>query len=300
MNIFNEHFYISPELLTLLAIDLVIAVLLLTAVRYLAGLWMGVNTRDELSQKDNYAFGISMAGSVAGVGIVLTGAITGETANSYITEAVGVLSYGVLGIALIKLGRFLHDKIALNEFDKNTQIKQENMAVAIVDAAATIATAIVIRAVLLWVEGLNMYTVIAVISGFVVAQALLVVVTRLRENLYAKYNQGDSLQEALKGGQVALALRHAGHLISTALAVKAASYFLVYEPTAIVTNLIGWFVISIAMALIMFLISRVAKAVLLMGINTAEEIDQQDNIGLAAIEMAVMISIALLLGALMA
>ncbi|AWB66790.1 hypothetical protein C2869_10280 [Saccharobesus litoralis] len=299
MNLLNNAFFLTPELITILVIDLVIAVILLSAVRYLAGLWMGVNTKDELAHKDNYAFGISMAGSVAGVGIVLTGSITGEAANSYVTEAVGVLSYGVLGIILIKLGRIIHDKVALNEVNKKAEIKRENIAVAIVDAAATIATAIVIRAVLLWVEGLDGYTVIAVLSGFIVAQTLLVVVTRIRENMYAKANQGDSLQEALQGGQVALALRHSGHLISTALVVKAASYFLIYEPTAIVSNLIGWLVISLIMAVVMFVIGRIAKHILLLGINVAEEIDQQDNIGLAAIEMALMITIALMLGALM-
>ncbi|NTS75922.1 DUF350 domain-containing protein [Catenovulum sp. SM1970] len=300
MNSFNPFLYISPELLSLLAIDLSIAIALLCALRFLTGLLIGVNTKDELAKRDNFAFGISMAGSIAAAGIVLTGAVTGEAATSYVVEAIGVFTYGAIGIIFIKLGRILHDKIALNEISKVKEIQQENIAVAIVDAAASIATAIIVRSVLIWAEGLDIYTGIAVLSGFFVAQVMLVLVTRLRESHYAKCNQGDSLQAALQGGQIAVALRHAGHLIGTAMAVTAASYFLSYEPTAIVANLVGWFAISVVMALLMWLLTKIAKKLILAGINVAEEIDQQDNIGLAAVEMALVIAIAFVLTALMA
>lgn len=300
MNSFNEFFLIGPELMVLLAINLVIALVLLGAVRYVAGFWAGVNTTEELSQRDNFAFGISMAGSVLALGIALTGAVTGESANSYITEAIGVTTYGVFALVLIKLGRFVHDKLALNELDKLSEIKNQNVSVAIVDAGASIATAIIIRSVLLWAEGLDHYTAISVLSGFVVSQMMLVLVTRLRENTYRKLNQDASMQSALMGGQIAVALRHSGHLIATAMAVSAASNFLVYEPTSIVMNLVGWLFISIIMSVIIFALGKVVKKVILAGIDVAAEIDQQHNIGVAAIEMALVISVSFVISALMA
>ncbi|KMT64009.1 DUF350 domain-containing protein [Catenovulum maritimum] len=300
MNSFNVFSYIKPELLSLLAIDLVIAIALLSAMRVVSGMWAKVNTTEELSHKDNFAFGISMAGSIFAMGIVLTGAITGETANSYIVEAIGVATYGIVGLILIKVGRFIHDKVSLNQINKVEEIRNENVSVAIVDAAAVIATAIIIRAVLLWVEGINIYTFAAILMGFAVSQTILVVVTRLREHNYAKHNQDASFQDALKGGQIALAIRHAGHMVATALAVKAASYFLIYQPTAIVMNVIGWFAISIAMAFIIFILNRIARKIILMGIDTTVEVDQQHNIGVAAAEFAIIVSIALILTSLMA
>ncbi|EWH10830.1 hypothetical protein DS2_06051 [Catenovulum agarivorans DS-2] len=300
MNSFNFLQYIRPELLTLLAIDLVIAIALLSLMRFISGLWAKVNTTHELSEKDNFAFGISIAGGIIAMGIVLTGAITGEAANSYLAEAIGVASYGLVGLSLIKIGRFIHDKVSLHHIDKAEQIRQENISVAIVDAAAVIATAIIIRSVLLWVEGINAYTFIAIVSGFAVSQAVLVFVTRLREHQYAKNNQDASFQQALLDGQTALAIRHAGHMIATALAVKAASYFLIYQPTEILGNLIGWLGISLAMAAVIYVLNKLARAIILMGINTSVEVDQQENIGVAAAEFAIVVSIALITVSLMA
>ena len=291
---------LTQDLLIYLAIDLTIAILLLGAMRFVSGLSAGVNTKEELAQKDNFAFGISLAGSIAALGIVLTGAITGETASSYLMEVIGMFAYGLYGLILIKVGRIIHDKVALQKIDKTALIKEQNLTIGLVDAAGAIATAIIIRAVLLWVDGLDLNTFIAITSGFIVAQTMLVLVTRLKEKQYASNNQEDSLQEALKNGQLALAIRYSGQVISTALAVTAASHFLTYSPETLVMNLLGWLVFGIIMTLLVSILTSIAKRIVLMGINLVEEVDQQHNVGVASIEMAISISIALILAALMA
>jgi len=291
---------LNQELLIFLAIDLTIAILLLGTMRFVSGISAGVNTTEELSQKDNFAFGISLAGSIAALGIVLTGAITGETASSFVMEIVGMLAYGLYGLILIKVGRIIHDKIALQQINKTALIKEQNLTIGLVDAAGAIATAIIIRAVLLWVDGLDLNTFIAITSGFVVAQAMLVLVTRIKETQYARNNQEDSLQEALENGQLALAIRYSGQVISTALAVTAASHFLTYSPETLVMNLLGWLVFGIIMTILVSILTSIAKRIVLMGINLVEEVDQQHNVGVASIEMAISISIAFILTALMA
>jgi len=300
MNTLFEITGLSQELIIYLAIDITIAILLLGAMKFISGLSAKVNATDELSKEDNFAFGISVAGSIAALGIVLTGAISGENAPSYTMEVIGMLSYGVLGLILIKIGRYVHDRLALNQLDKTEQIKNKNIAIGLVDAAAAIATAIVIRAVLLWVHGLDISTFIAIISGFVVSQAMLILITRIKEKQYANNNQGDCLQEAFVNGQVALAIRYAGQVISTALAVTAASHFLTYSPETLWFNLAGWLVFSIVMTVLVMLLTSLAKSIILWGINLSEEVDQQNNIGVASVEMAISISIALILTALMA
>jgi len=287
-------------LLIYLAIDISIAILLLGAMKFISGLSAQVNATDELSKEDNFAFGISVAGSIAALGIVLTGAISGENAESYQMEAIGMLSYGLLGLILIKVGRVVHDKLALNQINKTEQIIAKNVTVGLVDAAGAIATAIVIRAVLLWVHGLDINTFIAIIAGFIVSQAMLVLVTRIKERQYAGNNQDDCLQEAFANGQVALAIRYAGQVISTALAVTAASYFLTYDPETLWFSIAGWLVFSIVMTVLVALLTSIAKRLILWGINLVEEVDQQHNIGVASVEMAISISIALILTGLMA
>jgi hypothetical protein len=300
MNTMFEITGLSVELINYLAIDIGIAILLLGAMKFISGLSAQVNATDELAKQDNFAFGISVAGSVAALGIVLTGAISGENAQSYQMEVIGMLSYGLLGLILIKIGRFVHDRLALNQIDKTEQIKARNITVGLVDAAGAIATAIVIRAVLLWVDGLDINTFIAIISGFVVSQAMLVMVTRIKEKQYARANQDDCLQQAFANGQVALAIRYAGQVISTALAVTAASYFLTYDPETLMHSIMWWLIFSIIMTILVALLTSFAKRMILWGINLTEEVDQQHNVGVASVEMAISISIALILTGLMA
>ncbi|MBL4822772.1 MAG: DUF350 domain-containing protein [Colwellia sp.] len=300
MNTLIDLVGVNQELLIYLAIDITIAIMLLGAMRFLLGLTSQVNSTEELAEKDNFAFGVSVAGSVLALGIVLTGAIAGENAPSYMMEIIGMLAYGTYGLVLIKVGRFIQDKVALQHLNKTELIKEQNLTIGIIDAAGAIATAIIIRAVLLWVDGLNISTFIAITSGFIVAQTVLVLVTRIRERIYAKNNQQDCLQEALSEGQLALAIRYSGQVISTALAVTAASHFLVYSPDTLVMNLLGWLVFGIIMTLLVALLTSLAKHIVLWGINLVEEVDQQHNIGVASIEMATSIAIALILTALMA
>ena len=300
MNTLIDITNLNQDLLIYLVIDITIAIVLLGAMRFISGFTANVNSTDELSKEDNFAFGISVAGSIAAMGIVLTGAITGESANSYVLEAVGMLSYGLFGLLLIKIGRIVHDRIALNQINKTEQIKAHNISVGLVDAAGAIATAIIIRAVLLWVHGLTISTFVAIAAGFVVSQAMLVLVTRIKERQYAKNNQGDCMQEAFADGQIALAIRYAGQVISTALAVTAASYFLTYSADTIVINLLGWLLFSVLMTVLVSILTTIAKKLILMGINLVEEVDQQHNIGVASVEMAISISIALILTGLMA
>ncbi len=300
MNTLIELVGVNQELLVFLAIDITIAIILLGAMRFLLGLTSQVNSTEELAHKDNFAFGVSVAGSILALGIVLTGAITGENAPSYLMEIIGMLAYGTYGLVLIKVGRVIQDKVALQHINKTELIKEQNLTIGIVDAAGAIATAIIIRAVLLWVDGLNVATFLAITSGFVVAQAVLVLVTRIRESQYGKNNQEDCLQEALSEGQLALAIRYSGQVISTALAVTAASHFLVYSPETLVVNLIGWLVFGLIMTVLVSLLTSLAKRIVLWGINLVEEVDQQHNIGVASIEMATSIAIALILTALMA
>ncbi|MBA6363349.1 DUF350 domain-containing protein [Colwellia sp. BRX8-4] len=299
MNTFFEITALNQDLLIYLVIDISIAIVLLGAMRFISGLSAKVNSTQELAQKDNFAFGISVAGSVAALGIVLTGAISGENAPSYWMEFVGMFAYGTLGLILIKIGRVIHDKLSLQHINKTQEILSENLTIGIVDAAGAIATAIIIRAVLLWVHGLDVDTFIAIIAGFIISQAILLLVTRLKERQYAKNNQGDCLQEAFTRGQTAIAIRYAGQLISTALAVTAASHFLTYSPETLFYNLISWFVFAVVMTLLVAILTAIAKRIVLWGINLVEEVDQQQNIGVACVEMATSISIALILTALM-
>ncbi|PKF62580.1 hypothetical protein CW745_03930 [Psychromonas sp. psych-6C06] len=288
----------SGDIAVYLLIDMAVAIALLGGIRFTMGFIGKVDTKDELSQKDNFAYGISMAGAVAAMGIALSGAITGELAGSYSIELIGMFAYGIAGLVLIKAGRFIHDKFALPAFNKHELILNRNISVGLVDAASVIATAIVVRAALIWVEGLDVSTFIAIASAWIVSQIMLVLITRIFEWRFS-HNNGTTFQATLEGGQVALAIRYAGYLISTAMSVTAASYFIVYDANNIWLGVTQWAIMSLILMACLTVLTTIAKFIVLLGINRRVEVEDQENIGIATIELTTSFSIALLLMALM-
>jgi len=292
------NFY--PDLLAVLFVDLLIAVALLTAFRKLAGLISNVSSTEELAEKDNFAFGFVFAGGMIALAIVLTGAISGDPGSSLFNEIVLVVTYGVLGIALMALTRKILDNFALPDINIHQQVMKGNMAAAIVDVGNLIATAVIVRAVMVWIDDTSLFGLVAVIIGFVVSQVVLILVTQYRTRVYARRHNGESLQNAFEQGNQALAIRYLGHKIGVALAVTAASGFVPYNDDRIFMACLVWGVFSIILTIALSLIAMGARQVILAKIDVVEEVDKQRNMGIAFIEAMIYISIGFILSGIIA
>ena len=203
--------------------------------------------------------------------------------------------YGAVGILLIKVGRYAHDKLILHLLDKEAHIQDRNVSVALVDASSSIATALVVQSVILWVKGMDANAFVAIISGFIVSHAILLTMTRLYERRFANFNRVGSLQRSLEKGQLALAIQHSGHMLGTALAVTATSSLLEYNPIGYVSNLTSWLIIGLGLTILLTVLVNIAKRLILSKVNFNQEIDQQHNVGVASIEMALSVGIALII-----
>lgn len=288
----------SSDIWYYLAIDIVIAIGLLFTLRLMSGKMASVSTSDELCAQDNFAFGISVAGRMLSLCFVLSAAAASSEKSDFIGAALGMLLYGLIGILLIKIGRILHDKIILHRLDKEAMIKQRNTSIALVDAASSVSTAIIVSNVMLWVDGFDLNALFAIFSGFVVTQAILLTTTRIYERRYKENNQSGTFQRSLTKGQMALAVQHSGNLIGTAIVVSTASSLLRYNPVAYVSNLTGWLIVGMALTLLLVVLVLIAKRVVLAGLNVVQEVDQQHNVGVASIEMVLSIGIALIVSGL--
>jgi len=291
---------LSSEILIYLAIDISIAILLLFAIRSLSGFFTKTSVRIELGEKDNFAFGISMAGRMLSLTIVLSSVVGRHTSLGYEDAALGMLIFGGIGIVLVKAGRYAHDKVVLNRLDKNKMISEKNVSVALVDAASSIASAIIIKSIMEWAVGSNVNTFVAILSGSVVVLSVLILTTRLYERRYASNNQDNSFQRDLCKGQLALAIQHSGNLIGTAIAVSSAGSILVYDPHSYVSNVTGWLVVSAGFSVFLMILSSVSKRIILSGVNWKTEVDLHHNIGIASIEFVLSIGLALLIAGLFA
>ena len=282
------------------ALDLVIAVAAMCALRYGAGALFGVDTRDELAEKDNLAFGVALAGGAVAVALVLAAAAAGDAAVDYRTELVTVAAFAVVGLVLLKLGIVFNDLVMFHKFSVKSAIKAQNAAAGTVQAANLVAIGVLINGAINWAGDDLLYGLMSVVFTFVLAQIVLLAVTRVRAGIYAKRHDGERWQSAIENGNTALGVRYAGHLIGTALAASAAGgmvSFVAGVDAAAWLAYVAWFVWAVVLAAVLLALSMLAQAVILRGVDVVDEVDRQRNVGVAAIEAAVFVGIGLIIRA---
>ena len=282
----------------IIALDLVVAGAAICVMRYGAGLLFGVDTKDELAEKDNFAFGIALAGGMAAVAVILAGVVSGEASVEWSRELGTVVLYAVVGLALLKIGILINDAIIFHRFSIRAALGDKNVAAGTVQAANLLALAVLINGAIGWAEGVGWQSLLSVAIVFFLSQIVLLGVTRLRSAIYARRHDGAGLQLAIEGGNAALAVRYAGHLLGTALAASSASAMVGYLPGKAVELVIlyaTWLAWAVVLAVVLSALSIIAQRVVLLGIDTVEEVDNQHNIGVAAIEAAIFIGFGLII-----
>ncbi len=291
----------SGPTLVMLALGVVIVFAVLFSVRLLYGAAAGLDTTSELAGKDNFAFGIGLAGMTLGVAIMLTGVAEGGYAASIGEEVSALVIYAALGLVLMWLTRLIFDRVSIPAFSVKAEIQNGNVPIAIVEAGNVLATAVMVSAVMRWSEGSLAAALTAVLAGYVVTQVILTATTYYRVWLFGLRNAGKRFQNVVQEGNTALALRFAGFQMGVALAVTAAAQVVVYDPAGdpIVQALI-WGACSLVLAAVLIVLSLLAERFVLRSIDVSEEVDRQSNIGVALTEVAVYAGIGLVFNGLLA
>ena len=285
--------YINQWMIKVILVDLVVAIALITGLRYLSGWVANVKTLSELAVKDNHAFGVALAGGILAMVVMLTGVVAGDEGQSLLDEFFLMSGYGILGIVLIKVGRTLQDKLVLSSLPVQSEILAGNMSAAIVDLANTVATAVIVRSAMVWSDGVGTQNIISVVLAFFGSQLLMAASIRAALATYKRRNLGASMEAALgKGsGSVAIAVRYMGHLMGVALAIAAASYFMGYDMGQPWVSFSYWIGFALIFALMVTLLSRFARRCILATVDVYDEVEKQDNVAVAAVEAVIYFSI---------
>ena len=284
----------------IVALDLAVAVAAMCALRYGSGVLFGVSSRDELAEKDNFAFGMALAGGALAAALVLAAAGAGEPAVTFAEELGSVVSYALVGLVLLKLGILVNDWIVFHDFSVKAAIKDQNIAAGIVQAANLVALGVLINGAINWAEGGLLQGLVSVVVMFFLAQFVVLGVTRTRAVIYSRRHDGEEWQAAIESGNAALAVRYAGHLIGTALASSSAGGMVSFIAGVDASAWIAygaWFLWAVVLAAVLLALSMLAQRVILSGIDVVEEVDRQRNVGVAAIEAAVFVGIGLVIRA---
>lgn len=279
-----------------LLLNLAIIIGLFASLRLFSGTISHINASDELLKKDNPAFGLSLAGVTLAVTIMLSGTIYGDFEDTLLGSAVAVGLYGIIGIILMAVTRLIFDKVALPHISLRDEIVKGNMAVAIADTANVLAAAIIIRAVMVWIASNTLEALLTLLALYAVSQVILTGVTFLRLKTFKATHAGRSIEDELKNGNTALALSFAGGKIMTALAIAVASQLVVYELYAILPVITAWAVVSIIFIVLLKFMSLIAERLILFQVNITQEILEQRNVAVGALQAVIYIAMGILVG----
>lgn len=294
----TDYINIDADLALYYLVDFLIAVGLLTAMRFLAGFVGNVSATDEISQEDNKAFGISLAGAMIAVSIMLMGVVSGDAGYNLANEAMNVMLFGVLGISLMWVTRIAFDRISFPGLSIHDQIMKGNLAASIIDACNMIATAIIIKGAMIWVDGDTLMAILAVAVSFFASQIIMALATLYRSKVYESRHAGEQIHTAIENNNIALALRFSAYRIGIAIAVSAAFIVVEYNADAFMLVFLLWFAVALVLFVLLTLIAIVIRYGVLHNVNIAEEVGQQANIAVGVIEGSIYIVVGLLLAGL--
>jgi uncharacterized membrane protein YjfL (UPF0719 family) len=266
--------------------------------RYLAGTVASVSAMHEISQNDNKAFGVSLAGAMVAVSIMLMGVVSGDAGYSLANEAITVILFGVIGIVLMWITRIVFDRVSFPGLSIHEQIMQGNMAASLIDASNMIATAIIIKGAMTWVEGGLMMSLLAVVVSFIASQVIMALATVYRVKVYEKRHNGAQLHTAIEEDNVALALRFSAYRMGIAIAVSSAFTAVEYTPDVFLSVFLLWFAVALLLFILLTLIAIVIRHAVLHKVDIGEEVGQQRNISVGVIEGSIYIVVGLLIAGL--
>lgn len=283
-----------------LLIDMIVIIALFVSLKYVKGWVSNLHANDEITEKDNFAFGLSFAAGLAGLAIVLTGVTSGAFADSLSQEALQMAGYGLIGIVLIKIGHFFQDKVALQKVDLHQEIIRGNITAALIDFGHIVSVAIVIRSALIWVLTEGWQALPIVVAAFVIGNICMLLVSQYRVQLFKQTNRGgDCLQQAIKENNIAVGIRYAGFLIGSALALTAATGIAPYVADNISSSLLYWGLSALGSILAFILLHLLMIKIILAGKDISDEVNRQQNIGVATISAAVSFAIGLTMSTLL-
>ncbi len=288
------------QVLLYYSIDFLIILIIVAGLRWFANLLAHVDLHQILTEEDNAAHGIALAGALIGLAIMLMGASSGEIAENPQEEFTWMLVYGGLGILLMWLTRQFFDHLALRHLSIKEQIKQQNCAAGLLDAGNMIASAIIVRAMMIWVEVDDSFDILWILFGFIASQVLLYLSTLYRLWLFKRAQPDLQFHQAIEQGNMALALRFIGYRIGIALAISASSGLLEYHADIPLTMLMYWSVLGLGLAVLASLLSLLLRPVLLPKVNVSTEVIEKNNVAIGSLEAAIYLSMGLIFVGLLA
>lgn len=242
----------DPSYLGFLLVDLLAIFVLVATMRWLSRFLVKPVT------KHSEASNIETAAAVMALMITLTGVASGAFSISLMDEWLLVSGYGLLAMLLLRLGAWVQDKIVLPALDLSYATQQGNIAAAFLTGAHLVGTAIVIRSAMQWTSQDANLGLIALLFGFVIAQCLLALETRLRL-LWT----GGRILKAINNNNRAPVIKAAAQHIGAAMAISGSAHFASAIEYQLELAVVAWLLSSVAFLIAYLALSELCVRIIL-------------------------------------
>ncbi len=267
------------------------AFLLAFAARWLFARTTRYSIDEELTERDNPAFGIAFAGYMLGVAIAISGALSPWEGVAFFDEILTIALYGIIAAALMRLSLWINDKAILCRFSIDKElVRDRNSGTGFVVAGASIATGFMLRGVLSGYSASFLLGLRDIAIYFIVGQLILVaggwVYTRFAGyDVHEEIGDKDNVAAGISFGGYLAAL---GFIASAALAGASGQW---------VEECVTSFVLA-ALGVILLITARVvADAFLLPKSPLAKEVAVDRNVAAGAVAAAAFLLVAVLFAA---
>lgn len=246
----------------------------------------------ELTEKDNPAVGLSLAGYYLGVVIIFLGAVIGPAPERLLTAGEIALmlaidfAYAIVGIGLLIVGRWTVDKFVLYQFSTVKEIVEDrNAGTGAVECGCLIATALVVAGAVSGETAGAWWTgPLATLVYFLLGQVVLILFARFYQRI-TKYDIHAEIERdnVAAGAALGFSVVAMGIIVLKALTSDLDTW----------QETLAWFILDAGIGfLLLMLLRKITDALFLPGTTIQHEIAQDQNLNAAWIEGVLAIGIA--------
>ncbi|MDW7695755.1 DUF350 domain-containing protein [Flammeovirgaceae bacterium SG7u.111] len=241
------------------------------------------NLNHQLTEEDNVAVAVVLAGYFLGITIIFLGAVDGP-GTGVVNDVIAVGGYALGGMVALNLARIINDKLVLYKFSTNKEIiEDKNPGTGVVQAASYISAGLVIAGAIHGEGG----GVLSAVVFYFIGQVILIIFAWIYEKL-TPYSFHDEIEK----DNLAAGLSLSGGLIAIGIIImKAISGD--FESWSDHLSTLGW---DVALILVyIFFVRFFFDKFIIPKSDLSKEIAEDRNVGAGLLEMLISISFAAVL-----
>lgn len=259
--------------------------ILLIVSKYFYQYTTSYNIDEELTDKDNPAFGIGLAMYLLGTTIALTGllfGVEGDLKGDFVT----IFVYGLVILLLMRSGIFISDKLILSKFSIHKEICDDmNSGTGFVVGSLSVGTGIIIKAAMTGYSNSFGSGIRDLVICFVIGQCLFLAASYI----YQKITSYDMHSE-IEDDNVAVGISFSGFILGISIISYSAIVGSIVSIEMFITSLLIF-----AVGFLLLIAGRIITDRLLINRSMSDEIQNDRNLAVAFVEASISVSLALAL-----